>query len=251
MNSENEKLALIDIGNSRFKFFYDNTLNLFNYVDSWQSEFSSFLNNLALVPNIVILSSVNGNIRKQIETVLNDYSITVINSKMLLDKQNIIDFSDISGMGNDRKSGLIGALNYHKPPLITVDCGTAVTINVLNESNKCLGGVIFADIYTQAKGLSHNTADLREVDLYFEKKILGKNTEQALRFGIVNSVIYGVKGIVGEIIKREFGNKKVPIILTGGSAIILAKGLRDWEYNFEIKENLVLEGLSFLYRKDI
>jgi len=250
MNSEKEKLAFIDIGNSRFKFFYDNSLYSFAYLNSWEDDFKSFLNNLAPIPNSIIISSVNSDAKYQIETMLNEYNIRAISSKILLDKQKVIDFSAISGMGNDRKSGLFGALNYYKPPLITVDCGTAVTINVLNQTYKCLGGVIFADIYTQAKGLSNNTSELKEVDLYFEKKILGENTEQALRIGIVKNVIYGIKGIIDEIIKTEFKNKNIPIILTGGSTEIIADGLQDWKYNFEIKENLVLEGLSFLYEKE-
>ena len=49
MSLVKKKLALIDIGNSRFKFFYDNSLYSFAYLNSWKNDFKSFLNNLASI----------------------------------------------------------------------------------------------------------------------------------------------------------------------------------------------------------
>ena len=164
-----------------------------------------------------------------------------------------MDVSGIQGIGTDRVLSLIGALHHaleHFPsrimPIITIDCGTAVTVNALNTRRKCLGGAILPGVGTQLRALHHFTQQLPEVEVGFEDASTGTNTAQAIRIGVVRGVAGALKEITQTIIDRDFQGELPMVIITGGDAGLVLKALESWHVAPLYEPHLVLNGASAL-----
>ncbi len=244
MNTDN-KISAIDIGNSNIKAIIESKKISCDYSIDWINKISVFFENNLSKNSIIGVSSVQPERFNQLFDKLKD-SYKIITADELLKNQNFIDFNEIKGIGNDRLLGLIGGLTKFSPPFITIDCGTAITINVLDEKKKCLGGVILAGIQTQLEALSIKTAQLNKIDLFLENNIIGKNTESALRNGIIKGVVGSILYIIENIIKQYNFNKNINLILTGGTSKIILPLLEKSHLKILFEENLVLNGILSL-----
>nr|HPI21068.1 type III pantothenate kinase [Candidatus Kapabacteria bacterium] len=232
------KLAAADIGNSRLKILIDNACYSFEYsknsIRHIRQVFKVFSND-----EIVIAISSVSNKKKDffLNVIFPLKNITAIAAEKILDGYKKIDFSQISGMGTDRKLGLMAAANYIKPPFFTIDCGTAVTVNFVNQNNICEGGVIFPGVFTQLKSLSKHTEALQNIKTNWEIEQIGKNTDDAISAGIIFSVLGGVKEAIKCFSQKE-QIKKLNGIITGGYSHFIYPKLRKEKYKIEYRENL-------------
>ncbi|MCX7737265.1 MAG: type III pantothenate kinase [Candidatus Kapabacteria bacterium] len=244
MTQEN-KIAAIDIGNSYIKAIIESEKISCDYSNEWSDKISFFLDKNLPKNSIVGISSVQPERFNQLVDKIK-YNYKIVAAEELLKNQNLINFDEIEGIGNDRLLGLIGALKKFSPPLITIDCGTAITINVLDEQRKCLGGTISAGIETQLEALSEKTAQLKKVDLFLENNIIGKNTESALRNGIIKGAVGSILYIIENIISQYDFKDDIDLILTGGTSKLILPLLEKSHLNIHFDENLVLNGLTNL-----
>jgi len=208
-----EKIIAIDIGNSFVKIKYNDKIH-YIFADELIIDNIKKIINLAEINNAIV-SSVDVEMECKIINFLAENNITVYLADNLLKRQNIIDFSNVKGMGNDRKLGLLGAAKLFDAPIITIDCGTAITINVLNKDNICLGGIIMCGIGTHAKALEHYTSCLPKIKLDFNTKEEINNTDSAINTGIITAVRGGVIDFFSHTIYKN-KLKNVNVIITGG-----------------------------------
>ncbi|HNX97741.1 MAG TPA: type III pantothenate kinase [Candidatus Aminicenantes bacterium] len=117
-------------------------------------------------------------------------------------------------LGADRVCAVAGALTLRPPPLLVVDGGTAVTIDVLAEGPAYLGGAILPGIRAQFRALALTTAQLRGIPIAIPQSPLGQTTHANVQAG----VLYGLAGGLGTLIAayRERLGAAVPVIATGG-----------------------------------
>lgn len=242
----------IDVGNSRIKFLFANEFKVYSYSKVWFSNFVKFFNKIEFRPIRVIYSSVNDYEAKKVIDFLQEQDrVYVFNAYDLIKKQKKIKFEHVKGIGIDRLLGLVGAMEEVNPPLITVDFGTAVTINCVDSSRRCLGGVIFAGAETQISALSAKTYKIKKFKLTGKNTILGQNTEEALSIGILNSIWGGVQLIVERIVSEHLGNVQVPVFITGGGYESFKASVNEWEYpNKLYRKNLVIQGLLALAKSE-
>lgn len=243
----NYKIA-VDIGNSRIKLAINEEFFSFDYYDNWKSELVNLLESID-GNKILAYSSVNSNHEEIfLELMQNFPDIDLIKPKELINSQKLIKFGHIQGMGFDRMFGLIGAVSYDEPALITVDCGTAITVNAVDDDGICRGGAIFAGLYTQIKALAEHTDKLKNLSIneYEHSFGIGKNTNQALTMGVMASSIGGIQYLIEKIKFNEFNRKNIPIFITGGYAKLLLNYLSEKNDIYQHKENLVLDGIMTL-----
>ncbi|WP_117237387.1 type III pantothenate kinase [Thermus sediminis] len=141
--------------------------------------------------------------------------------------------------GADRLVNAVGALAYPSPTgrYIVVDFGTATTFDLVEAPNRYLGGAITIGPQTAADALAQRTAKLPRIDLVPPKGVVGKNTLEALRSGLVLGYAALVEGMVRRF-KEEAGEALV--IATGG----FAETLRPICPSFDlVDEDLTLRGL--------
>jgi type III pantothenate kinase len=169
----------IDIGNSFVKIKAEE-----NYLSCAVDEQSlKKLNDIVVEYKVdtAVVSSVNSDNENMLCGLLKEKNVKIIYSDDLLLNQKIIDFSDIQGMGNDRKFGLLGAELYFETPMIVVDCGTAITTNILGNDYKCYGGTIMLGVGTHSRALNIVASDLPKIKIKFDMKdVKLDNTNDAI-----------------------------------------------------------------------
>jgi type III pantothenate kinase len=144
----------------------------------------------------------------------------------------------------DRVCGIIGAkylanlMLINSDLIITVDCGTASTINVLYK-NSFIGGMIAPGISTMFSSLNKNTSLLPDLDLENYENLIGDSTEASIVSGVVNSTIGYIERCVAQI--EKIYKTKATVFITGGNCIKLLNYL-DTSINYE--KDLVLIGVN-------
>jgi len=143
-------------------------------------------------------------------------------------------------VGMDRVSGACGALPGRRRSVITVDAGTAITVNlVLNR--RFVGGVIMAGPSASLAGLAGSTARLPLLD-YEKGPVTPRrmdDTESAMRWGATLSAAGGIGAAVAVL--ETHARRTLPVVVTGGHMARLAQALpAEWEY----QPHLTLLGLA-------
>ena len=137
------------------------------------------------------------------------------------------------------------ALVREGEPAIIVDAGSAVTVDLLHEEGRFAGGVIFPGLRLMALSLRDYTAALPLVDAstLMPAGPPGKNTEAAMKLGLLYAVAGGVDAVVREMASRCTTAPRV--FLTGGDMSPQLAGLMQYRHQFrsEIRPALTLEGI--------
>jgi len=197
------KQIALDFGNSRVKCYAQGPqlLGAFAYsaMDWDEALLSTILNHMQDEECEIGISSVNPAMDQQFNAIVDGKQcITHIRTKSLLMQSNLIDFSEIIGMGEDRMHGLFGALTHCKAPLITIDCGTAITFNILDSEHKCLGGSIMPGLSTMYTALGTVTAGLPTLAPHPTVSSSGTNTHDAIHVGISSAISGAILKYLGQ-----------------------------------------------------
>ncbi|MFV8835420.1 type III pantothenate kinase [Aquisalimonas sp.] len=143
-----------------------------------------------------------------------------------------------SSLGADRWAAIVGARSRYSGALCIVDCGTAVTVDVLAQDDRHAGGLIFPGLGLARRALSsgtHHLGDPGEGAL----PLLASDTPTAIRAGTFHSLAHAIDGL-----KDRMGHAlSAPLtgVLTGGDADTLARVLDgDWH----VDHPLVFAGLA-------
>lgn len=148
-------------------------------------------------------------------------------------------------LGSDRVADAVAAINEYPCPIIMVDMGTATTVSVIDRDKNFLGGMIIPGLRVSLDSLTMRTSQLPKISLDPPKKIIGSNTIDCMKSGIIYSTASSIDGVV-ERIEEELG-EKCTIISTGGlSKAIIPFCKRD----IIIDDKLLLKGLVIIYNKN-
>lgn len=140
------------------------------------------------------------------------------------DAGKILDFScvDSSTLGADRIANAVAALDHGVPALV-LDCGSAVTIELVDKEKRFIGGAIAPGRKLLRQTLHCNTAQLPEIPLSGRLPVFpGPNTVEALRFGIDRGAVGAARELIGAC-EKCYG--KFNKIVTGGDAEFFALAL--------------------------
>jgi len=153
-----------------------------------------------------------------------------------------LSYKDPNTLGVDRVAALIAANEKYAGNSCIIDCGTAVTVDVLDANGVHQGGVIIPGAEMMQKALLANTK-IEFNDSEVEYNVLSQSTENAIHTGCVCAVIGGVEHVVNKMVSHYDGFDQ--IILTGGGAVNFKTHASDsFQTQVHIVENLVLDGLS-------
>ena len=156
-----------------------------------------------------------------------------------------IQMDNPSQVGSDRIVAAVAALAGYKPPLILLDMGTATTIDVVAEGNVYLGGCIIPGVRISLEALTSRTAQLPGIRLDRPKRVIGKNTEDCMRSGIMYGTAAMLDGMLDRV-EAELGSRAT-VVATGGMAQFILPLCRR---EIKIEKDLLLKGLNVLYKKN-
>ena len=137
-------------------------------------------------------------------------------------------------------------MNLYQAPLIIIDMGTATTVSAIDKDKNYIGGMIIPGIRVSLDSLTKRTSQLPKIGLEAPKKIIGTNTVDCMKSGIIYYSASGIDGVTARI-EEELG-EKCTIIATGGLAgTIIPHCKRD---DIIIDDQLLLKGLMIIYNKN-
>ena len=149
-------------------------------------------------------------------------------------------------MGADIVADAVAALERFRPPIITIDMGTATTIGVITEGRTYEGGLLLPGVQVSLEALSHSAAQLPDISIQHPKALIGRSTEDCMRSGIVYGTASMLDGIIDRI-RDEFDGRTVTAVATGGNAPVIVRYCRN---PIVYDKYLLMNGLWTLYRKN-
>jgi len=153
-------------------------------------------------------------------------------------------YDDPRQVGADRLANAVASYELYQGPTIVVDMGTATTIDVISKKGEYLGGAIAPGLESSSFYLFQKAAQLYRVRFEKPKDVIGKNTEESLKSGILYSAVGGIDEIVKRIKRKLKG--KVTVIATGGLAELVSAESKTIQ---KINPTLTLEGLRIIYER--
>ena len=225
-------LILGDIGNSETKIFLVNPegkiVNKTNFSSRGitklilNKKFKILTTDFRNIKKILFCSVVPKNfklIKKFIskKTKIKCYEIKDLNLKTLI-KIN----ANFKQVGSDRLANAISLMN-NKDNFIILDFGTATTFDVIT-GKTYNGGVIAPGVNISLNTLSDMASLIPKINLKKVKKVIGIDTNTAVRSGF----FWGYAGLIDNIINliKKETKKKYKIIITGGFSKLFKKSIK-------------------------
>ena len=148
-------------------------------------------------------------------------------------------------VGSDLIVDAVAAIRDYPCPIIVIDMGTATTMSVVDPAGNYIGGTILPGLRISLDTLSSKTAQLPSISLDIPKKVIGKNTIDCMRSGIM----YGNAGMIDGLsdrIEEELG-QPASLVATGGLSRFIMPLCR---HQIQYDEALMLKGLLILFEKN-
>lgn len=156
-----------------------------------------------------------------------------------------IKIDDPRQLGADRIANAEGYVHKYRGAGIIVDFGTATTFDVISTKGEYVGGIIAPGVETSSARLSERAAKLFKIKLEAPPRVIGTNTEDSLKSGLLYGSIGQIEGIIRRI-TQELGNTP-RVIATGGLASTIAA---ESDVIQEVDETLTLFGLQKIYQSN-
>ena len=148
-------------------------------------------------------------------------------------------------LGADLAAGAVAAMTKYPLPCIIFDLGTATTVSVVDREGGFLGGAIAAGPSTTLEALATKTAQLPFIDIEAPKSVIGSNTVDCMKSGIVFGTASMLEGMASRI--EKILGEEATLVATGGlSGTIVSK----CERKIVLDDNLLLDGLRIIYNKN-
>ena len=243
-------MLAIDIGNTRIKWglFSGGSLVKSGVFDYQAENVLDALKNQSLpvseYERLAISCVANDSVVEEVSAYLSrspGISIEVVKTQQ---KQcGVINaYDEYEQLGVDRWLALIAAYDYLKASkhdrLCVIDCGTAITFDVLESGGRHIGGFIMPGLTLMKRALLNATdkiAGAADVGSYGAQP--ARNTVNAVATGCELMALGGIDTMISE---QVYGSENCGVLFTGGDGAWLSGQL---EVESVFDENLVLKGL--------
>lgn len=147
-------------------------------------------------------------------------------------------------LGSDLVVDAVAGIHEYGAPLVIFDMGTATTISVINSDKEYLGTVIMPGMMISLNAMVSGTSQLPKISLDKPKKLIGTNTVDCMKSGILYGTASSIDGMIDRI-RDEIGDATV--VATGGLAGSVVPLCRN---KVILDDELLLKGLMIIYNKN-
>ena len=186
----------------------------------------------------VILSSV-----ASVDTSLYAYLLTSFDYFFELTHQTLLpiqnNYMTPETLGLDRLAAAIGAKElFPDLDLLVIDAGTAMTLDLIERNGSFSGGNISPGMRIRFRSLHEFTKKLPLIEEADKYPSVGQTTEEAIRAGVINGMIFEIDGTI-ELLKKKY--PQIQPVLTGGDALFFERRLKSHIF---VKFEITLIGLN-------
>lgn len=150
-----------------------------------------------------------------------------------------------STVGADLITTAVAVSVLYKTPALIVDIGTATKMTVVNGKGEFIGTSIIPGVLMGLNALSKETAQLPKISLEAPPSVIGKNTVDCMKSGVVFGNASMLDGMIDRI-NCEMG-EPLTVYATGGVASSIIPYCK---HEMILDEHLILKGLNILYNKN-
>ena len=129
--------------------------------------------------------------------------------------------------------------------LILIDMGTATTITLVDKDKNYRGGMILPGLRVSLDSLTSRTSQLPRISLDPPKRLIGTNTNDCMKSGILYGSASMLDGMI-ERIEDEIG-MKTTVVATGGLANAIVPLCK---HEIIPDDDLLLRGLRYIYERN-
>lgn len=123
-------------------------------------------------------------------------------------------------------------------PVITVDMGTATTIDMVTDKGSFIGGVITPGLISAFNGLLEDAPELPDIKIEKVERLIGRTTKECMLSGAVAAHAAKIRGLCGMMAPEAV------VVVTGGLLNVLSNWLED---SYILDEHLLFKGLKLIY----
>jgi type III pantothenate kinase len=148
-------------------------------------------------------------------------------------------YDDVSRLGVDRCLAMVAAYDKFRAGVLVIDCGSAITADLVAASGVHKGGYIFPGLGLLKGSLLAGTKNVVVANDVVNSYVLGTNTEECVDNGVhlmVRSVLFELDEIAASFDVSD-------ILITGGDG---AKAMSLLKVDAEYDKDLVFRGLAML-----
>ena len=142
-------------------------------------------------------------------------------------------------LGYDRMAAVVGANEqYPRRDILVIDAGTCITYEFIDSKGQYHGGNISPGMQMRFKALNQFTGRLPLIDSNGRKLPMGRDTETAIRAGVLKGMEYEISGYI-ESMKHKY--PELLVFLTGGDDFSIDSSVKSIIFADRF---LVLKGLN-------
>lgn len=149
-------------------------------------------------------------------------------------------------VGSDLIVGAVAGIAEYSLPLVLIDMGTATTICVIDSKKNYIGGMILPGLRVSLDSLTSRTSQLPRISLDPPKRLIGKNTIECMKSGILYGNASCLDGMIDRI-EEDLG-ERATVVATGGLANKIIPLCR---HSIILDDELLLKGLLLIYEKNM
>jgi type III pantothenate kinase len=237
---------VLDIGNTfqKIAVFYNNECVYYQSVQKITTKTLALIITQYAIKNSIISSVA------EVDTMVVDWLKKNTNFVHYSHKTKLpvtILYKSAETVGLDRIANAVGAAAlYPAQNVLSIQAGTCLVLDFVNEKGEYLGGSISPGIKMRFEALHEKTKNL-PLSKGDSKKIhfLGTDTHSSINFGIIKGISYEIEGFIADY-QAEFHN--LIILLTGGDAYCLQKSIKNTIF---AAPNVVLKGLNEIIKYNV
>lgn len=230
---------IIDIGNTFTKVAIVDDNDTVVFIERYEILTIDTLHGVLIshTPQKAIISAVGKKDIKLVEYIKSKISTIELDHKTNLPITN--KYKTPETLGHDRIAAVVGA-NYLYPNtnILVIDCGTAITYDLIDGADHYLGGAISPGIQLRFKSLNQNTANLPKLDVIENFPLIGASTVDCIHSGVLNGVIGEIDNYINQVASKYPG---LIVVFTGGDANFFVNKLKN---SIFVVQNLVITGLN-------
>lgn len=148
-------------------------------------------------------------------------------------------------VGSDLVMAAVAGIREYKVPQINIYMGTATAFSLIDETKTFVGTSIGAGMGVAADALCERTSQLPSVAFETPKKVIGTNTVDSVKSGLMYQTASTIDGMIDRI-EEEYG-KPCTVVATGRYAASVTKLCKR---TIHTDPDLILKGLMEVYFKN-
>lgn len=216
--------------------------------DEWYAILAPVLAQSGIDPRSIsamVISSVVPNVTRWLSAMGSErLGVTPMLVSIDLDLGIGIDYPNPAEIGPDRLVNALAAVEQFGAPVISIDLGTAINFDIVNEAGVYVGGALAPGLVVSLDAMASRAARLFTVELVRPPRAIGRSTTEAIQSGVVLGYLSMIEGMITRIKAELTGHPAV--IVTGGYGEIFAEASQLID---AFVPNLTIDGLRLVFER--